>query len=548
MRLKRSLWFWAGSALIPFIVVACSHQPDRNAVVSNTCGSPLGGPTDNPVRAYYGTGAYPWTDEVRWECVYNIRDFVGVTDQARFEAARATALAHGGGVIYFPEGTYRFSEDLTLGDGIVLRGAEPTGKDARDRAFRPLTRLEFPKYEPSRAGTGTPNETAFKKILTQSPDTDSNLGLVYLDINRAAVEWGGDPDQGTMGNRLVFGIRSNNVAEPDPSVPDTTFQPGWLRFSNRFAANIRITVSQNALVANNRLNDDVTDHYNQAGYVVQSQDGQGLVTYAEGEKGTFSYTDHYGIVVNRSKAGGFRDGASPEEEPGLFREGISIVDNWIFKTMRVAIQASGQGLLIQGNEIQDLPKKQAWIDPTGKRQPRGAMTFENRGIDWSGHGVVIDGNTYTVYRHQIMDSDYASTDGEGILIQSCCGGTSVNGVNIRNNQGQGYIGIYKVPEISKVQISGNTVTSHSPDHPAIYVNADPNGGMGSMTDVSIHQNTVNGGIFVQASRSLSHVLIEQNRGQGRLTYSCGVEVKDNQGLEAVSCREPPQGSSSTTGR
>ena len=36
------------------------------------CGSPSGGPTDNPIAAKYGQNAYPWTEEIKWDCVYNL--------------------------------------------------------------------------------------------------------------------------------------------------------------------------------------------------------------------------------------------------------------------------------------------------------------------------------------------------------------------------------------------------------------------------------------------------------------------------------------------
>lgn len=507
-------------------------------VTARNCGSESGGPVDNPVVAFYRDDAPAWVEDLPWQCVFNIQDYSGESDQERFEAAQVAAIAAGGGTIYLPEGTYRFNENLMLADGIVVRGEPGPVLEAKDDGFQPLTRLEFPQYEPNLNGSGTRNDTAFKQIRSQSPDTDRNQGLVFLDINRAAIALKGDPDSGTMAHRLIFGVRSNNVAEPDPEVPNSEFQPAWARFSSRFGANIRMTVQADALVANNRLNDAVTDTYEQPGYVVQSQQNRdSLVTYAEGDRVPFSYTDHYGIVVNRSKPGGFQYARSSEDEPGLFREGIVIRDNWVFKTMRVGIHASGQGLEIRDNEIYDQAEKVAWTNPKGQRQPRGSMTFESRAIDWSGHNVVIEGNTYEVYQHQIMDSQYRSTDGEGILAQQCCGGTSVAGATIRNNQGRGYIGIYKIPDVSQVMIAGNEVRSHRPEFPAVYVNADTNNAPSTMSDVTVTDNVLTGGILVQAGVDGSNNRVSNNRGEGRLRYSCHVQVEGNEGFGEEPCNE-----------
>lgn len=505
------------------------------ASTANGCGSATGGPTDNPIATYYGAAAPAWTDEIRWACVYNLEDFAGPTDGERLQAAQQAAIADGGGVVYLPAGTYTLTTELLLADRVVLRGDLPAVTDAKDDNFRPPTKLEFPAYAPRLEGNGTPNDTAFKQIRPQHPDEDSHQGFVFLDINRAAIAFQGDPDAGTMTNRIIFGIRSNNVAAPDAGVPDASFQPGWARFSDRFAANIRLTVAANAFVANNRLNDAITDAYDQPGYQLRAADQDAVVTYTDGSKVPFSYTDHYGIVVNRSKPGGFQYARDPADEPGLFRPGIALWDNWVYKTMRVGIMAAGQGLVIRGNQVLDAPQKQAWVDPTGQQQPRGHMTFENRAIDWSGHDVLIADNTYQVTRHQIMASRYQSTDGEGLLAQECCGGTSVERVTIRNNQGDAYIGIYKVPDIRDLTISQNQISQVNSSTAAIYVNADTNHAPHAMSAVTIAENQITGGILAQASAGVTDVVIHNNQGAGKLEASCGVAVDNNRGFETAPC-------------
>lgn len=157
-----------------------------------------------------------WREDIRWACVYNLDDYPDGTSETKIRMTMAEAQENGGGVIYLLAGDYILTDDLYLVPNVVIRGAEPTIQEAKSEEFRPPTRLIFPQYEPTLSAQGTSNETAFKSIKVREEDTASNVGLVFLDINRAAISWAGNPDTGTMHNRLIFGIRSNNVAKPDP--------------------------------------------------------------------------------------------------------------------------------------------------------------------------------------------------------------------------------------------------------------------------------------------------------------------------------------------
>ncbi|MFB2833788.1 hypothetical protein [Floridanema evergladense] len=495
---------------------------------SPNCGSKTGGPSDNPISAKYRENSYPWTNNIKWGCVYNIKDFAGNNLVEQFNSAMNAAVFNGGGVIYFPAGIYEFPDSIFLKNGVLIRGETPAVTDAKSDKYAPASKLVFPKYEPTFSGNGTDNTTAFKKIFTSDAESDSNIGVVNLDINRAGINFGGNVDTVKKQNIVIFGVRNNNVADPANQVPDSSFQEAWMRYSDRFTANIKISALANVLVANNRVNDTITDNYDQPGYKVQSLDKKEVITYAEGNKVPFDYGNHYGIVVNRSKPQGFALAANPKNELGLFRKGVVIRDNWVFHKMRVAIHAAGDGLIIKDNLILDRTNKQWWTDPTGIRQPRGAVTFENRAIDWSGWNVKIEGNNYQVYRHRVMDTPYLSVDGEGILIQECCGGTTVNGAQIVNNQGNGYIGIYKVPEIKNVTIEGNKLSSPEVDKYIIYVVADTNNAPHSMAGVLIDSNQLSGNIVARSSLGGTGNIIKNNVGtNGTIEYSCNVTVDNN---------------------
>lgn len=197
----------------------------------------------------------------------------------------------------------------------------------------------------------------------------------------------------------------------------------------------------------------------------------------------------------------------------------------------IGIMASGDGLIIKDNQIKDKKNKQYWIDFTGKKETKGAVTLENRGINCSGWNFLIEGNNYEVYRNRIGNTNYLSVDGEGILIQECCGGTKVNGAVINNNRGNAYIGLYKVGHIRNVSIIDNQITSN------IFVMADTNNKPYSMENIRFENNNVVGKITMNVGLGSWGNLIDNNIGKGQIfiEYSCGITVKNNSGFDAINC-------------
>ncbi len=92
-----------------------------------TCGSKSSGPMDNSIATLYGNGTYPWADSmVNWSCVYNVKDYGGSFESAQ----KAATYSNGGGVVYFPPGTYSFKENIQIESNVVIRG-EPTTEMAK---------------------------------------------------------------------------------------------------------------------------------------------------------------------------------------------------------------------------------------------------------------------------------------------------------------------------------------------------------------------------------------------------------------------------------
>ena len=151
----------------------------------------------------------------------------------------------------------------------------------------------------------------------------------------------------------------------------------------------------------------------------------------------------------------------------------------------------------------------------------------------------MTGNNYEVYRHRVMDTNYLSVDGEGILVQECCGGTTVKGAVINNNQGNAYIGVYKIPEVENVVIADNNLVAGNGDKHLIYVSADTNNAPHKMNNVRIENNNLEGGIIAKASLGGSGNMIINNQGnsRGKIVYSCHIQLEGNRGFRDQSCEK-----------
>lgn len=503
-------------------------------------------PNTNPVADFYGAGAYPWTDQINWSNVVSVTDFGGVADGstdnlAAFNAAQDAVVAGGGGVVYFPAGTYFFGDDLYIKDKVLLRGDLPPSTDAKIAGYDPPTNFEFPAYQFSEAGTGTANSTAFKliKLDPATANSASNVGLVYIDVNRAGIELVAiDKVNATGENMLFFGVRSNNVAKPTPGVPKLSVgQKEYQRHSYRFAYNILGYNFRNLLVANTRSNDAVTDNYSWQSFVV---DDGGTPKDLTGGKAVFNYTDHY--VIEIGQGSGLCAAATPTTCPQNFREGMEVRDNWMFHTMRTALYARGQGLIVRGNVIRDQQGKQQYVHPTGTRAVSNGNTLENRGIDWAGWDVLIDDNDVEVFRHRMNDSPYLSVDGEGILLQECCGGTTVNGLEITNNTVNSYIGLYKVRDINDAYIAYNDISTGTTDIDIIYIVANTNNGSYSINNTVVEYNDLTGAranirFRGDGAPGSGNVIRNNSSSGGRIIYNCEVNpiITGNTGFTIEGC-------------
>lgn len=466
-------------------------------------------------------------------------------------------------------------------------------QDAKKNNFSPPTIFIFPKYLYEESGTGTDNTTAFKHIHSASSFHNGGLvwltinrALINIlphqaDWSKTITEEHEAPYVGTYKESqpttlrthvIIFGVRNTNAVEADAAVP-TGSQHDYQRWPNRRIGNINAFIYKNGVVSNNRINDvegcaefGDGDPYNgdsQQPHFFGSDDGE-PATYTNTtypiesddfamnvyltKDGTqtdnpvlFLYSNKYGVNINRGKlyykpASYMTDWLgtgwhyTPETEPASFGTNMEINDNWIFKTMRPAMQVGGLGVEIKRNILRDDKNKEDQeIHPAGSKFGAGATTYENRGMDVSGWDCYVDGNWFEAYRSRV--GGYLSTCGEGILHQESSG-SSIQGMHITNNIGHNYIGLYKSRDIYNVNISGNRLVSGGGGlDPNIMIMSDANACGGDCSrpyaayNVKADSNEVRS-IIMRISAGGNNVSVRGNVANS-LTLSCFIEQEGN---------------------
>jgi hypothetical protein len=389
-------------------------------------------PTDDPASHY----KLAWTREIPWAQVVNIKDFKGNTPE-QFAAAQKAVLAKGGGVVYFPAGTYPFNDSLHLQSGVVIRGETPARvRDARKEGYEPSTKFVFPPYKPRLEGQGTPISSAFKGIVLAAPGQASNSGVVHVSINHGHIHFDddGSPQHRAGKNLIVLGCVLRNAAVADPAVPDAKIgQHPWQRFTARHHAAIAVR-GENLLVANNRLPRSGEDNFTMKSYLVR---GRGKQAKEVLEEVVFDYDNRPGLYVNDygiGAPGGNPPDGTPRTYPWGFRKGIVIRDNYIYATGRCAISFAGDGVICANNVIR-FAKDVYRPTATGRNLTTGSSTNDNRAVQMRGWRWVVEGNDYEVYRNWAADRSYHINDGEGLMHEDHVNSTILDSKLI-NNKGK----------------------------------------------------------------------------------------------------------------
>lgn len=193
-------------------------------------------PTDNPVAAHYGAGGYAtWIDDLAWDNVIDMSTYANGADNfEKFENARDELHAAGGGVLYYPAGSYTFnlpdmgygagigplSRGLMLKSGVVIRGADlvpgsdqavvrpsddptqPGFYDDVTHTLEPQTVFVFPTQirgknpvtDVANTAGEVPRDWSFIGLTLGTGETTiadvDNIGVVNVKLEGGTIFWG----------------------------------------------------------------------------------------------------------------------------------------------------------------------------------------------------------------------------------------------------------------------------------------------------------------------------------------------------------------------
>ncbi len=482
-------------------------------------------PTDNPVTRY----ELAWTDEIKWDNVVDVSAEPGDTIMQKLASAQKALVVKGGGVAYFPAGTYQLADTIELQAGVVLRGATPTGvTDAKDAKYAPPTVFEFPAYKPSFEGEGTPVDTAFKGIHLTDFTNAANVGVVNIQINHGHIEYGQSVEHKAGRNRLVYGCVIRNAAILDGGVP-AAFQHRWQRWTARHHGALHVYCDENMLLANNRLPESDGSFVMPAAKLNKSQKDKTIV---EADI-RFDYDFRPGIYANIENLGtsGVGEHFTPEQAPWGFRKGLVIRDNYIFCTASPGILFTGDGTICSFNVIR---YKEGVKRYTVGGVYCGHFTANIRAIEARGWRWTVEGNDYEVHRNEGIITGIGA-DGEGIMHESHNNST-VKDSKLINNTGNAYLCFWRLP-VDGLLIKGNHISVSNPLWGAICVLGERKGARPDerfeVRNVTIEDNTTEkSGIMVTGKGA--EIVIRNNRHVGEegnflRNYAGAETVEGNEG-------------------
>ena len=196
-------------------------------------------PTDNPIATFYkGPEGYPaWTDGVRWSNVIDMKTYAnGKNDFEKFENARDELAAKGGGVLYYPAGSYDFKDmpadgpkgrGLLLRNGVVIRGEAPTNDESSHaKDFKLTLGTKFLFSMQKKGANEVPRDW---NLIGQIPEPGKrikdieNIGVCWVHLIGGIIFFGPDLEWGA--NWKDAKSWKSSYAKPawQSRVPDGTF-------------------------------------------------------------------------------------------------------------------------------------------------------------------------------------------------------------------------------------------------------------------------------------------------------------------------------------
>ena len=520
-------------------------------------------PDNNPVAKYN----LEWTDGFQWQNVLSIKDAEGNNLNEKFENAQNQLVRKGGGVIFFPAGTYYFLDHIKLKSGIVIRGVDPVNSekhnpivpgeypkpfiDAREPRYTLGTYFKFPEYNPVLTGDGTDVHTAFKGIRAANPGDANFIGIVNIHIDHGHIALGerdamtGNYKNGVMnGNFLVYGCILKHSAVVSSQIP-RGFQHPWQRWIARDYGAVTIYGCENILVANNRIPESIDANFLMPGYRLypdkteMENDGSTVETDV-----WFDYENRTGIRVNfmpllhqlqiwsvhEELQEAVENGTYDEYvTPGGLAKGIVIRNNYVFTSGKGGIKTTGDGAYVAFNIIRSRP---GVILPTANGLYMDAHVNDMRGIEVRGWRWTVEGNDFDIHSNYTPDG-IKYNDGEGIMHESW-ENVGIRDSKIINNAGNRYICVWRVPTRGLI-VEGNRLRIKQDWH-SIFINSQSRPNATTLIDlpcenVIIKNNiTEGGGIKMLGEDETGNVIMNNKHtvlNEGMIINGVGAKQHNN---------------------
>lgn len=527
-------------------------------------------PNANPAIHY----DLSWTKQFKWDQQLNINEVEGSTLEIKLRNAQEELSKKGGGVVFFPEGTYDFKDHILLKKGIVLRGVNPINlekfnpivpedlpqgyTDAKEPRYTLGTRFIFPKYAFSKNKTQSQAlQEAFKGIRLENPKDAEFCGVVNIDIQNGHIALGEKEIQqenyrtgNKKGHFLVYGCVLKSTAVPRMDIPQQ-WQESWQLFPDVAYGAITVYGCQNILIANNRIPEDNSSNFLMEDFTVfKTQADWKNKTNASKHDVYFDYENRSGIRVNwmpllkelaiwkiyEELDEAVRNGTHEKYvTPGGLVKGIVIRNNYVYSSGHGGIKSTGDGAYIAFNVVRTRPSV---VLPTRNGLFMDSHVNDIRGIEVRGWRWTIEGNDFDVHANYTPEG-IKYNDGEGLMHESW-ENVGVRDSKMINNVGNRYLCFWRVP-VRGLIISGNRVRSRNDWH-AIYVNSQSRPNSKTLIDlpcerVEISDNlTESSGIKIVGENGKGNRITGNKhsvKGQAKIEDLAKSKVKNNENYQLI---------------
>lgn len=362
----------------------------------------------NPIAKFYdGSEGYPaWTDEINWT---NRRDMStysnGANDFEKFENARDELYNQGGGVLYYPAGTYTFNcpsgpngRGLMLKTGVVILGEEPTNskRAIKDQSYDNFTehgldslKTKFVFTDTTLSGGKVPkmwNQIGITTDVFESGLRDvARVGIAWIEMEKGYIWMGYDLKKGwanTWGSSKSWlgkkAVNGWSARKPDGKHPMDGFagtktmgKDSALMGGRRFVFGVKMTncILPNYVIDKAQSNQLRFYHENSAwrfGPRVGVYGNNIFIAnnvldtptasfvhkdaYHPDKDVLFDYGYSLGIDVNKS-LWSFVNNVCDIDDPNAmyYQENIVIRDNWVYNHGHKGFEFTGKWAVIKNN-------------------------------------------------------------------------------------------------------------------------------------------------------------------------------------------------------